>query len=323
MDEVLLKGKKLVLGDEPEYIKESRALLDGLFSLDDGGLDVVMSKVDIVKLLLDKKRSMENRDYFDGLLLEVGKTCDENYEKGDTRALERFSELITYFDRFDTTSSTINHIAFMAEDVTVEKLRSLLGNKRVFEEIQKGLFETLFITDLLENRYLTYSGRKKVTAINKGLKAVEEGYRALADVADEISRINEVDGIYAVLYKTAKERLKKIPGAMNGKDAHDGFLKEVLKSLLHDGPIEKIPKNVMKKVFTSLKMEGFYTNEVLPTILDTGNMAMREDFLHNSGFDRFFIEDIERSYMERNKVPPAKAKRFMELVEQTNVTQAQ
>ncbi|MCK5236449.1 MAG: TIGR04442 family protein, partial [Deltaproteobacteria bacterium] len=323
LDEVLLKGKKLIHGDEPEYINDSRALLDGLFSLEKGGLDAVMDKDDIVKLLQNKKQSMENRDYFDGLLLEVGKTCDESFEKGDTMAFERFSELITYFDRFDTTSSAINHIAFMSEDVSVEKLRSLIGNMRAFDDIKKDLFKNLFVIDLLENKYLTYTGRKKVISLFEGITAVDEGYKSLSAVSAEIEMVNQEDQMYALLYKTAKERLDKIPGAMNGKDAHDGILKEVLKSLLHSGPVEQIPKKIMKKVFTSLKMEGFYTYEILPEILANGDMAMREDFLKNSGFDRFFIEDIERLYIEHHKVPPAKAKNFKDLIEQTNIPQEQ
>ena len=321
LDELLLKGKKVIHADEPEYIKKSRAVLNGLFSLEEGGLDTVVDTDDIVKLLQSKKRSMENRDYFDGLLLEVGKTCDESFEKGDSRALERFSELITYFDRFDTTSSMINHIAFMAEDLSVEKLRSLMGNKQAFEKIESGLFDELYINDLLENRYLTISGRGKIDAIKKGLREVEEGYRALNDVADEIAILNEEDRAYAVLYRTAKDRLVKIPGAMDGRDDNDSMLKQVLKSLLRDGPVEKIPKKTMKKVFTSLKMEGFYTNEVLPAIVESGDMSMREDFLRNSGFDRFFIEDIERNYLEKSELPQQKIKRFREEVEQGAVPQ--
>ncbi|MCK4739120.1 MAG: TIGR04442 family protein [Deltaproteobacteria bacterium] len=321
LDEVLLKDKKLVHGDEPDYIKQCRAILDGLFSLEDGSLETVIDKADIVKLLADKKRSMEKRDYFDGLLLEVGKSCDENFQRGDTNSLERFSELITFFDRFDTTSSMINHLAFMAEDVTVETLRSILGNKRAFEDIEEGLFDTLFIKDLVINKYLTYAGKKKINTLSKGLIDVEEGYKALNIVAEEIALANEEDRIYNILYNTAKERLRDIPGAMSGKDDDDSFLKEVLKSLLKDSPVEKIPKKIMKKVFTSLKMEGFYSNEVLPKIIETEDMPMREDFLHNSGFDRFFIEDIERLYLEKTEIPAEKVKKFKELVDRAGLTQ--
>lgn len=316
LEEVLLRDKILLLGEEPAYIKESRMLLDGLFILD-GGLGAILSKNDILKLLFDKKSSIENRDMaFDSLLLDIGKACDDGSQKGDTRALERFSELITYFDRFDTTVSMINRMAFMDEDLPVEKLRSILGNMRAFEEIQAGLFEKLFISDLLENRYITSSGRRKVVALSKGLDYAEKGYKSLNDVATTISRINEEDRTYQLLYSTAKERLRKIPGIMERKSEHDAVLKGILKDVLHEGVVKKIPKEVMKRVFIALKMEIFYINEILPKILESGDMKPREDFLHNSGFDRFYVEDIERDYIERAELPEDMVKRFKELVEQ-------
>jgi uncharacterized protein (TIGR04442 family) len=32
---------------------------------------------------------------------------------------------------------------------------------------------------------------------------------------------------------------------------------------------------------------------------------LREDFLENSGLDRFYIEDLEREYFEQNGLGPA------------------
>lgn len=315
LDELLLKDKKLIQGEEPEYIKQSRTMLDGIFLLD-GSLSAILSKQDLLKLIYDKKRSLENRDLaFDSLLLDIGKACDESFQKGDSRAMERFSELITYFDRFDTTSSMISRMAFMDEDVPVEKLRSILGSKRAFEEIKAGIFESLFITDLLNNKYLTSTGRRKILALSTGLDDVEKGYKSLTEVANHISSINEEDRIYNLLYNTAREKLKKIPGAMEGKADHDKLLKEVLKDLLHGGPIKKIPKEIMKRVFIALKMEIFYINDILPKIIETFDMKPREDFLHNSGFDRFYVEDIERQYMQRYDIPPDVVKKFKELVE--------
>lgn len=316
LDELLLKDKKVIQGEEPDYIKESRTLLDGLFIME-GGLGAVLGRNDLLKLLFDKKLSLENRDLaFDSLLLDIGKACDEDFQKGDARALERFSELITYFDRFDTTSSMINRMAFMDEDIPVEKLRSILGNKRAFEEIQPGLFEKLFISDLMNNKYLTSSGRRKVLALNKGLADVEKGYKSLNDIASSISWINEEDRKYHLLYNAARERLKKIPGAMDGKGDHDRFLRDVLKGLLHEGPVKNIPKETMKRVFIALKMEIFYINEILPRLIETGDMKPREDFLHNSGFDRFYVEDLEREYLKRSDHPQEVKQMFKEMVEQ-------
>jgi len=316
LDELLLKDKKLLQGAEPDYIKHSRNMLDGLFLIE-GGFGAVLSKSDLIKLIVTKKHSLEKRDMaFDGLLLDIGKSCDESFQKGDSRAMERFSELITYFDRFDTTSAMINRMAFMDEDIPVEKLRSILGNKRSFEEIEAGFFESLFITDLLNNKYLTSSGRRKVLALSKGLDDVEKGYKALNEIARSISVINEEDRTYNLLYSTARDKMKKIPGAMDGMGDADKLLKDVLKGLLHEGPVQKIPKEIMKRVFIALKMEIFYVNDILPKILETFDMKPREDFLHNSGFDRFYVEEIERQYLERHEVAPDVVKKFREIVEQ-------
>ena len=317
LDEVLLKDKKLIQGEEPDYIKESRTLLDGLFMPIEGGLDAVLSKKGLPRLIIDKKCSLENRDLaFDSLLLDIGKACDETFQKGDARPVERFSELITYFDRFDTSASMIGRMAFMDEDVPVEKLRSILGNKRVFEEVQKGLFETLFISDLLSNKYLTSSGRRKILELDKGLDDVEKGYKSLNDVANRISVINDEDRKYQILHTAARDMLRKVPGVMEGKGDQDRFLKEVLKGLLHEGPVKNIPKGVMKRVFIALKMEIFYINEILPRIIETGDMKEREDFLHNSGLDRFYVEDIERKFLEMSELSPEARQRFKAMVEE-------
>ncbi|MCK4846568.1 MAG: TIGR04442 family protein [Deltaproteobacteria bacterium] len=323
LDEVLLKDKTLLQEDEPEYIKESRMLLEGLFMME-GGLDAVMSKEDIVKLLRNKKFAMDNRDQsFDGLLLDAGRICDENFNKGDDMALERFSELITYFDRFDTTSSMINHIAFMEEDVSVEKLRSLTGNKEAFESIEKGVYDKFFIRDLLRDKYLTSAGRRKINALKKGLEDVEAGYSSLNDLKQDISRLNIEEKMFQILYRTTKDRLKEIPGFMEVRDRQDDFLKEVLKSLLKNSPVNKIPKNVMKKLFTTLKMEIFYINDVLPKIIQSGNLTDREDFIVNSGFDRFFIEDVERLFLERSGLPEETVNWFKELIEVEAVAESE
>jgi len=40
-------------------------------------------------------------------------------------AFELFTEIVTYFDRFDNATSVINHLAFMEEaEISPEKIRS-------------------------------------------------------------------------------------------------------------------------------------------------------------------------------------------------------
>ena len=65
---------------------------------------------------------------------------------------------------------------------------------------------------------------------------------------------------------------------MEGKGDSDKLLKEVLKNLLHEGPIKRIPREIMKRVFIALKMEIFYVNDILPKIMDTFDMKPRGGF---------------------------------------------
>jgi uncharacterized protein (TIGR04442 family) len=38
----------------------------------------------------------------------------------------------------------------------------------------------------------------------------------------------------------------------------------------------------------------------LPQIIAERNIGLREDFLDNSGLDRFYVEELERNYYEKN-----------------------
>ncbi|HLB05444.1 MAG TPA: TIGR04442 family protein, partial [Thermodesulfobacteriota bacterium] len=77
-----------------------------------------------------------------------------------------------------------------------------------------------------------------------------------------------------------------------------------------------IPKGIMKRVFIALKLEIFYINEILPKIIETGDMKEREDFLHNSGLDRFYVEDIERKFLDSSDLSPEIKQRFKAMAEE-------
>jgi uncharacterized protein (TIGR04442 family) len=40
----------------------------------------------------------------------------------------------------------------------------------------------------------------------------------------------------------------------------------------------------------------------LPTVVTEKNTLLREDFLENSGLDRFYVEELEREYFELNNL---------------------
>ena len=98
------------------------------------------TSVAFLKLLRAKQHAILLRDNtFEEILLETCRLTDEkSIESNDLSLFESFGYIITYFDRFDTTLATVSQISFMEGTVvTEEKLRSLLGNKRAFDEISE------------------------------------------------------------------------------------------------------------------------------------------------------------------------------------------
>jgi uncharacterized protein (TIGR04442 family) len=45
-----------------------------------------------------------------------------------------------------------------------------------------------------------------------------------------------------------------------------------------------------------------YLHSLLPSIISERNAGLREDFLENSGLDRFYVEELERDYFEKNEL---------------------
>ena len=78
-----------------------------------------------------------------------------------------YEVITTYFDRYDNASANINQLSFM-ENVTLSEaaIRSLLGDKKAFDDLHTDLFNELFIKGILENKYLGQFGRKKILRNN-------------------------------------------------------------------------------------------------------------------------------------------------------------
>jgi len=52
----------------------------------------------------------------------------------------------------------------------------------------------------------------------------------------------------------------------------------------------------------NIKKEAIYLHSLLPKIVAEKDVALREDFLENSGLDRFYVEELERQYFEANNL---------------------
>jgi uncharacterized protein (TIGR04442 family) len=305
LDELLLKDMSIVEVEEPDYVRETRAIFEGLFFQADK-IKGHMSTEDLVKLLLAKQKSTLVRDQaFEGLLLDTVRACDEHArDRNDMSVLEVMSSILTYFDRFDSTATAINNLAFMENStLTEDNIRSIFGNKEVFDQISPDLFRQLFVAGLRENRYLTRYGRKKVDLLYQGLQQIRSGdatYRALAAA---IARINEDDKMYTAIHRYIKDRFRSIYAELNSKEDQEIFIQDLNRELQARGIVAgPVPHSVFEEIILDIRKESFYLNNLLPHIIVSRDHHVREDFLTNSGLDRFYVEELERDYFDMNQI---------------------
>lgn len=307
LDELLLKGKKLEKVDEPEYIKDAREMLEGIF-LDTSPTENRISKDDLVSLLKSKQTAMEKRDLrFEGLLLDAGKRCDEIFrDTNDVQPLEALGQTVTFFDRFDAAFSYINQIVFMEDvEITEEKIRSILRNKKIFDEIEPKIFRELFIDAILKDRYLTAFGRKKIYVMFKGLKEVEERLTPLSDVVMQLTEANKEAILYRTVHYYFRKRTKNLYLELRKTENFEEIRKELSRELIAEKIIDKeIPPELFDKVSQDLKEEMVYLYELLPKIISNKDIALRERFLKEGNLDRYYIEELEREYFELKGIDP-------------------
>lgn len=303
LDEMLKKDKKMVDLEETDYIAETRQILVGLF-LSEREIESTIDRDDMIKLLRAKKRASENRDHtFEELLLDTSKACDEKIRDGaDLAILEGFSYIITYFDRYDTTASIISQLAFMENvRVTEEMIRSILGNKREFNTLKAGLFEELFFDGLFENKYLGKYGAHKLKTLIRGLRLIADNRISIEALVGELQKVNEEERLFYMLLEHVRERIRNFYSRYTTKADQDALKREVAEELRHKKLYAgDIPDDLFHETILTIKKEAIYLHNLLPKIISDRDVALREDFLENSGLDRFYVEELEREYYELN-----------------------
>jgi uncharacterized protein (TIGR04442 family) len=303
LDEMLKKDKKLVDLEESNYISETRQILEGMF-LSERHIESVIDAEDMLKLLFAKKQAAENRDHaFEEMLLDASKACDEKIRDGaDISILEGYSYIITYFDRYDATSSAINRLAFMENvKVSEEMIRSLLGNKSAFDMLAPDLFTKLFLSGIFEDKYLGLYGKKKVMHLAQGLKLIEENRLTTTALLEQLQKIDADERLYLTLLEHVKDRIRNFYSKYATKADQDALKKELAEELRHKKILEgDIPANLFHEAILTIKKEAVYIHNLLPQIIAEKNSSLREDFLENSGLDRFYVEELEREFFDLN-----------------------
>lgn len=304
LDELLLKGKELQEIEEAEYLKESRAILENLFFRDPSFKQHIINE-DIVRLIRSKHMAYSRNDRgFEQILLDIGKACDElSRETDDFSVFEEFSSIVTYFDRYDNVQALFSQISFMKNiEFTEDSLRSLVGNKKAFDELDSSLFKTVFSKDLLENKYITSYGKRKLKLILKGIDNVQNGEASYKDVIVELKALANEEKLYTEIHAALKERMRSFFPGLELKAVRNQIREDIASDLTERGITDKIPPKLFEKVFIDLRKESVYLNQILPEVIQKRDCALREDFLDNSGLDRFYLESLEHEYFEEKNL---------------------
>jgi len=308
LEEILLE-ETVADSQEPEYIQSTREVLGGF--LLGKSINRRLMPADMVQLVENKQKAVLNRDAtFEQVLLETGRLIDERSRgEEDFERLESFGELVTFFDRFDHTTTTINKLAFMDDaELSPEQIRSLIGNMHVFESLRRGLFQSLFIEPILSNEYTLAYGRRKLFALTIGLVSIDHNEASLNDVSQQILDINRQERAYFALYALARRRMANFYLELNTSEGRDTFRREIAEEMARDPELrdlkELINDKLLDEVITKIRLEAFYINQLLPRIAEEQDAQLRNDFLVNSGLDRFQIEELEEEYFELRAFPP-------------------
>ena len=304
LDELLLKDKELQELEEAEYLKESRAILENLFFRDPSFKQHIIND-DIVRLIRSKHMAYSQNDRgFEQVLLDIGKACDElSRETDDFMVFEEFSSIVTYFDRYDNVQALLSQISFMKHiEFTEDSLRSLVGNKKAFDDLDAGLFMAVFIRDLMENKYITSYGKRKLKLLLKGIENIPNGEASYKDVITELKALSDEEKLYNIIHASLKERMRGFFPGLELKAVRNQIREDIARELEDRGIAEKMPPKLFERVFIDLRKESVYLNQILPEVIQKRNSALREDFLDNSGLDRFYLESLEHDYFEEKNI---------------------
>lgn len=303
LDEMLKKGRNLPSSEELDYLSSTREVLEGIF-LREKQIESSIDREDMLKLIRAKKSAIENRDHsFDMIMLDASRECDEKIHAGaDPGLLDGFSYVITYLDRFDSVANLISQLAFMENvRITEEMLRGLLEHKSAFDNLHEGCFYELFIKELFENAYLGHFGRIKVKTLMDGLVSIENRKSSFDDLLCKLRQVDLDERISLVLLEHVRDRIRNFYSRFSTKADQDALRREVTEELKSKKRIQtEIPDHLFDETIFTIKKEAMYLHTLLPSIIADRNVHLREDFLENSGIDRFYVEELEREYYEKN-----------------------
>jgi uncharacterized protein (TIGR04442 family) len=178
-------------------------------------------------------------------------------------------------------------------------LRTVYNNKKIFQDLSPQLFKEIFINKILKDRYLTDFGRRKIYCLFHGLKEIENNNKSLMDVMKEVITINQEMKIYNLIRQLIKKQPQDIFDPLKDRNARDLLRAKLTRELIKKDAIHKdIPEHLFQKVIRDILQEKNYLEEILPQIIEKPENHLRENFLQESGLDRYYIEEVEKDHFE-------------------------
>lgn len=295
---------------EPKYLKEARFLLETLFAyFKKNPEEGYVEKRDTVKLIRAKHEAFRDGYMgFDQMLLDIVKDLDETtrdldrkrepgQEEEESDFFEQFRIVIRAFERYDHAQSLIGMMAFTENmELTEPMLRSFLKIKQEFDRLEKGLFNNLFIDDLIANEYVSYYGKKKLRALAAGLEEAFDRH-SIERLLEEVKQIVDEERLYRQAYRVLKKALRKKYRSYLDIITTVEDLKPYISKTLASNGIPDLPDHLLEKILLDLRKEFFYVHNILPVIKGGLGMELRDDFLMNSGLDKTHIEELENEYL--------------------------
>lgn len=290
---------------DPPFIGEARKTLAKLF-VEHIGDDLEVQ--DLVQLLHAKRQSLEHRYVgFEAVLLEAARAQDDWARAGKSMLLRmEFEQIIDYLDLFDQASQLVNSIVFIDDfEIDPTRLEAMLECQAAFDEIRPMLFEELFITSLEQNKYLSRFARRRLEILKRGLRAAEKEPSGSRMIPESLRRINETARLHRILDNMLRAAVGNIHEEPLDDESKAALRTDVAERLNAEyGITSPIDDNLFETVLLGIEEEYFYSNQLLPTIIATRDLVLRENFLRSSGLDLFRIEALEAAYL-RDMYPAA------------------
>jgi len=119
--------------------------------------------------------------------------------------------------------------------------------------------------------------------------------------AASLQEIDREERISIILLERVRDRIRNFYSRFSTRADKEALRREVTEEMKTKKYIrEDIPVQLFNETIFTINKEIMYLQTLLPTIISERNMALREDFLENCGMDRFYVEELEREYYEKN-----------------------